>query len=95
MDRGHDREAVFADDEDRSAFLGLVARYRDRFGFRLYHYCLMTNHFHLLVQLHDPRHVQGCQVSRGLGQAPWDLPPPGRKKETGRWGTPVVPPPCS
>jgi hypothetical protein len=23
-------------------------RYRDRFGFRRLHYCLMTNHFHLL-----------------------------------------------
>ncbi len=57
IDRGHNREAVFADDEDRRAFLGLVARYGRRFGFRLYHYCLMSNHFHLLVQLADPRHV--------------------------------------
>jgi putative transposase len=57
MDRGHDRQPIFADDEDRRAFLGLVRRYRDRFHFGLYHYCLMTNHFHLLVQLHDPKHV--------------------------------------
>jgi putative transposase len=57
MDRGHNREAVFLDDEDRRAFLRLVGRYRDRFDFRLYHYCLMTNHFHLLVQLDDPRQV--------------------------------------
>ena len=35
-------------------FLGLLARYRDRFGLRLYHYCLMSNHFHLLLQLADP-----------------------------------------
>jgi putative transposase len=57
MDRGHNREAVFLDDEDRRAFLGLVDRYRRRFGFRLYHYCLMSNHFHLLLQLDDPRQV--------------------------------------
>ena len=57
MDRGHDREVVFADDEDRRAFLGLVQRYRGRFGFRLYHYCLMGNHFHLLLQLQQPRHL--------------------------------------
>lgn len=49
LDRGHDRTLVFADDEDRRAFLGLLARYRDRLGFRLHHYCLMTNHFHLVV----------------------------------------------
>src|SRR5215831_18992531 len=45
MDRGQNREAIFSDDEDYGAFLALVARYRDRFAFRLYHYCLMTNHF--------------------------------------------------
>jgi REP element-mobilizing transposase RayT len=57
MNRGHDREAIFADDEDRHALLGLVQRYQRRFGFRLYHYCSMSNHFHLLVQLADPRQV--------------------------------------
>jgi REP element-mobilizing transposase RayT len=55
MNRGNDREAIFTDDEDRHAFLGVVQRYQRRFGFRLYHYCLMSNHFHLLLQLADPR----------------------------------------
>ena len=57
MDRGHNRAAVFADDEDRRAFLRLVGRYRERFRFRLYHYCLMDNHFHLLLHLLNPRHL--------------------------------------
>jgi putative transposase len=57
MDRGHNRETVFQDDLDRQHFLDLVARYRQRFGFQLYHYCLMTNHFHLLLQLPEPRHL--------------------------------------
>jgi hypothetical protein len=34
MNWGHNREAVFTDDEDRRAFLDIVARYRDRFGFQ-------------------------------------------------------------
>jgi putative transposase len=62
MDRGHDREAVFLDDEDRGAFLGLVQRYRQRFDFRLYHYCLMTNHFHLLLQLPEPRRLSALMA---------------------------------
>ena len=37
MIRGHNREAIFGDDDDRRALLDLVARYRDRFGFRLFH----------------------------------------------------------
>ena len=49
--RGHNRETVFADAEDGRFFLGLLARYRQRTGFRLYHYCLLTNNFHLLLQV--------------------------------------------
>jgi hypothetical protein len=33
----------------------LLARYRDRFHVRHYHYRLMSNHFHLLLQLPEPR----------------------------------------
>ncbi len=65
MNRGHNREAIFADDEDRHAFLGLLGRYERRFRLRLYHYCLMTNHFPVLVQLEDPAQVSplmaGCR----------------------------------
>jgi putative transposase len=57
MNRGHNRETVFADDADRLFFLTKLADFRDRFGLRIYHYCLMTNHFHLLVQLPNPRRL--------------------------------------
>ncbi len=35
MTRGHNREVLFADPEDHRYFLGLLERYRRRFGFRL------------------------------------------------------------
>src|SRR5262245_52826826 len=54
LNRGHARETVFHDDRDRLYFLELLGRYRDRFGLRLYHYCLLDNHFHLLLQLPQP-----------------------------------------
>ena len=57
LNRGHNRTAIFADDEDRTVFLGLLARYRQRYAFRLFHYCLMSNHFHLLLQLQSPRQL--------------------------------------
>ena len=47
--RGHNREAIFSDREDRGHFLGLVATMRERFGVRVYAYCLMPNHYHLLI----------------------------------------------
>jgi len=50
-----------------SSFLGLVARYQRQFHFRLYHYCLMTNHFHLLLQLDQP--AQLSRLMAGLLRA--------------------------
>jgi putative transposase len=57
MNRGHNRETVFADAADFRYFLDLLGRYRQRFAVRIYHYCLMSNHFHLLVQLPDPERL--------------------------------------
>ncbi len=58
LNRGHHREAVFADDADRGRFLALLARCRQRYGFRLYHCCLRTNPFPRLV--HRPTRA-GCR----------------------------------
>ena len=33
LNRGHARETIFHDDEDRSQFLRLLGRYRERYGF--------------------------------------------------------------
>ncbi len=62
MTCGHNREVLFADPEDHRYFLGLLERYRRRYGFRLYHYCLMTNHLHLLVQPDDPRRLSALMA---------------------------------
>src|SRR5262249_13872805 len=62
INRGHNRESVFADDEDRRYFLGLLARYRQRMPLRIYHYCLMSNHFHLLMQLKNARQLSALMA---------------------------------
>lgn len=62
INRGHNREIVFRDDQDRQYFLGLLQRYRQAFDVRLYHYCLMSNHFHLLWQLADPRRLSALMA---------------------------------
>jgi REP-associated tyrosine transposase len=53
---------VFGDAGDFRHFLGLLGRYRERFGFWLYHYCLMTNHVHLLVQPDNPRRLSSLMA---------------------------------
>lgn len=41
---------VFLDDRDYRYYLVLMAKYKADHPFDLYHYCLMPNHTHLLVQ---------------------------------------------
>jgi putative transposase len=48
--RGNERAAVFRDDRDRERYLNRLAHYREKFGFRLLAFCLMTNHVHLAIR---------------------------------------------
>jgi len=49
LNRGNNREAVFFQAEDYLAFLKALGQTQHRYPFRLFGYCLMTNHFHLLL----------------------------------------------
>ena len=53
--RGHNRQVVFKEKEDYDHFLKLVKRYKTRWGLVIYHWVLMINHFHLLIEIADPR----------------------------------------
>ena len=49
VQRGHNRQAVFAEDEDFERYIATLRRYALDFGVRIYAWCLMTNHVHLLL----------------------------------------------
>ena len=48
------RSALFRDDLDRQCFLNLLAGVVTRFEWTCHAYCLMTTHYHLLVQTPVP-----------------------------------------
>ena len=50
MTRGNNRNIVFKSDEDYQYYLELVSKYKIEHPFDLYHYCLMPNHTHFLIQ---------------------------------------------
>ena len=52
LNRGNGRQDVFHKDDDFSAFVNLMREAHDRIAMRLTGYCLMTNHFHLLLWPH-------------------------------------------
>lgn len=58
--RGNRVSTIFFDDEDRRLFLAFIQRVLDRDRWLLLAYCLMTTHFHLLVQ--TPR----ANISQGM-----------------------------
>jgi len=48
--RGNGRRRMFLDDRDRDRLLWRLCESRELFETRVYAYCLMDNHFHLLVE---------------------------------------------
>ena len=48
--RGNQRQRIFRDDQDRSAYLERLEHYRQHCGFVVYAYVLMSNHVHLLLE---------------------------------------------
>lgn len=54
MNRGAARRQIFQSDEQREYFLDLLGQMRASFNVEIHAYCLMSNHFHLLVKTPDP-----------------------------------------
>jgi REP element-mobilizing transposase RayT len=53
MARGNGRQDIFLHDGDRQFFLGKLLELRDKAKFLIHAYCLMGNHFHLLLEMGD------------------------------------------
>ena len=47
--KGDCREDIFISDEDRSLFIEVYSRTAERFGWLCHAYCLMSNHYHLVI----------------------------------------------
>ncbi|MFA7239238.1 MAG: transposase [Sulfuricellaceae bacterium] len=49
--RGNARNPIFLDDEDRRLLQGCLGEVVARFGWLCHAYCLMDNHYHLLIEI--------------------------------------------
>jgi len=53
--RGINRQVIFNEDEDCHKFLQTLQHYKKISGYKVYAYCLMSNHIHLLMKIeHEP-----------------------------------------
>lgn len=64
--RGDRQEPVFEDDQDHIVFLGLLAKEVLQQGWVLYAFCLMGNHYHLLLETPEPNLVRGMRRLNGV-----------------------------
>ncbi|MBM4261080.1 MAG: transposase [Deltaproteobacteria bacterium] len=60
--RGNERKAIFKDDSDRNLFLAILGQVIERFHWLCHAYCLMGNHYHLVIETPD------ANLSRGMRQ---------------------------
>lgn len=63
--RGNRRQPIYLDELDYRRFLILLGEVAKRFGFRIHAYCLLPNHFHLLVELQGENLSAGMQYLNG------------------------------
>ena len=49
--RGINRQTLFEDEEDYFKFIDTLSHYKEVCGYKLYAYCLMGNHVHLLLKV--------------------------------------------
>lgn len=50
INRGNNKQIIFREEEDYKRYTKLLERYKERYGFKLYSYALMSNHIHLLIE---------------------------------------------
>jgi REP element-mobilizing transposase RayT len=60
--RGNGGQDIFADDFDRLHLVGLLSRASGTYRWRCLAYCLMTNHYHLVVVTPDPNLSSGMRL---------------------------------
>jgi REP element-mobilizing transposase RayT len=64
--RGDRRERIFEDDQDRTGFLDLLGRVAVDFNWVVHAYCLMSNHYHLLLETPDGNLGKGMRQLNGV-----------------------------
>ena len=64
--RGNNKNPIFNSDRDRVLFLDVLSDAMARYAWSCHAYCLMNNHYHLLVETHDATLSQGMRHLNGV-----------------------------
>ena len=64
--RGNARKKIYSDDEDRKNFFGVLETVLKKYNWLCHAYCLMDNHYHLLVETRDANLSIGMRQLNGV-----------------------------
>jgi len=64
--RGNARKAIYRDDEDRRIFLDTLFTVNKRYNWICHAYCLMNNHYHLIIETPDGNLSKGTRQLNGV-----------------------------
>ena len=64
--RGNAREDIFWDEGDRETFLEVYAQVSRRVNWTCHAYCLMSNHYHLVIETPEGKLSQGMRQLNGV-----------------------------
>ncbi len=64
--RGNGRNDIYLDDEDRANWLGLLDEVCRRFNWVCHAYCLMSNHYHVVVETAEGNLSKGMRHLNGV-----------------------------
>ena len=64
--RGNERKPIFRDEKDRKLFLDTLFQVTERFNWLCHAYCLMGNHYHLVIETPDGNLSHGMRQLNGV-----------------------------
>ena len=64
--RGDGREDIYLDDEDREVWLQVLGEVCSRYNWVCHAYCLMTNHYHILIETPESNLSLGMRQLNGV-----------------------------
>ena len=64
--RGNGRENIYVDDKDRRQFLSILSNTVHRYNWICHAFCMMDNHYHLLIETPDTTLSLGMRQLNGI-----------------------------